>query len=332
MSDHHFYSAEWLALLLLIPILVLIDWRFIRHKHPVLMMPVIPTRQKAPWYEVFQPDTVLLVTKMLTAFFIILALADMRSATMVKKNVPVEEADIVLALDISRSMLMEDIKPNRLSALKDVLSHFVAARSTDRFGVVLYAGESLLLCPLTKNYSFMLSRINQMDYKALADGTAIGVGLASAVNTLRQSQSPHKVIILLTDGENNTGYIDPTTAAEMARRFKIKVYAIGIGSSGLAPYPITDLSGKKTYQYIRTSIDETALTNIATRTGGSYFRATDAVALQKIYAEIDKLQKIKKLRIDLVYNYEYKYFLIPAILCLLLCVMLRLTVYRSILE
>lgn len=201
-----------------------------------------------------------------------------------------EGIDIVLAVDISSSMLARDFEPDRLEAAKDVASKFVNARNHDRIGLVVFSGESFTQCPLTTDHAVVVNLINELKSGMIEDGTAIGLGLANAVNRLKDSQAKSKVIILLTDGVNNRGSIAPQTAAELAKTFGIKVYTIGVGSYGNAPYPVQTPFGIQ-MQQMPVEIDEPSLIAISELTGGRYFRADDKAKLERIYEEIDKLEK-----------------------------------------
>ena len=203
-----------------------------------------------------------------------------------------EGIDIVLAVDISSSMLARDFAPDRLEAAKEVASKFVNARNHDRIGLVVFSGESFTQCPLTTDHAVVVNLLNELKSGMIEDGTAIGLGLANAVNRLKDSQAKSKVIILLTDGVNNRGSIAPQTAAELAKTFGIKVYTIGVGSYGTAPYPVQTPFGIQ-MQQMPVEIDETSLISIADLTGGRYFRADDNSKLESIYEEIDQLEKDK---------------------------------------
>ncbi len=208
------------------------------------------------------------------------------------QNSSTEGIDIVVALDISTSMLAEDLKPNRLEAAKSIASSFVAGRPNDNIGLVVFSAESFTQCPLTTDHAVLINLFNSIRSGMIEDGTAIGLGLANAVSRIKDSEAKSKVIILLTDGTNNRGEIDPITAAELARTFGIRVYTIGVGTQGKAPYPFQTANGV-VYQNIDVSIDEDPLKQIASMTGGVYFRATDNHKLQSIYEEIDRLEKTK---------------------------------------
>ncbi|WP_168193950.1 VWA domain-containing protein [Pontibacter sp. SGAir0037] len=326
-----FQDPLWFALFGLVPVLMLLCHKFWRHQFPVLLLPHTQGQKGLQAREWLTPPELLFFLRLLTISFLILGLANLKTARETRHAAPALGIDIVLALDISGSMMLEDIKPNRLEALKDVLTRFVAGRAEDRFGLVLYAGESINWCPITQDYGFLLAKLREMDGEALADGTAIGLGLASAVNALKGSSSKGKVVILLTDGENNAGFVHPLTAAELAKEHQVKVYTIGIGTTGLAPLPLTDLNGNKVYQYVPVKIDEAMLTKIAERTGGAYFRATNAKALEAIYQEIDQLEKTPHgIRKETVYHSEYRVFLLIALLLFLLELVLRFTFFRSL--
>lgn len=217
-----------------------------------------------------------------------------------------EGIDIILCIDVSGSMTAQDFKPNRMEAAKNVAMDFVSHRPTDRIGIVIFAGESFTQCPLTTDQYVLRSQIQQIRNGLLEDGTAIGSGLATSVDRLRNSKSKSKIIILLTDGVNNGGLIDPSTAKEIAKTFKIKVYTIGVGTDGYAPTPQnTDLG--VVIQNEKVSIDEKLLKNIADETGGQYFRATDNKSLTNIYKEIDKLEK-SKVEITKFSRFTEKYY------------------------
>ena len=208
------------------------------------------------------------------------------------ENISTEGIDIVLVTDVSGSMLAEDFRPNRIEAAKAVAAEFVDGRPNDRIGFVVFAGESFTQCPLTLDHAVVKELIAGVKSGLIEDGTAIGMGLATAVSRLKDSESKSKVIILLTDGVNNKGVIDPMTAAGIASTFGIRVYTVGVGTIGMAPYPVQTPLGTQ-YRNVPVEIDEELLKKIAVQTGGTYFRATDNDKLQLIYAEIDRLEKTK---------------------------------------
>ncbi|MGC8824169.1 MAG: vWA domain-containing protein [Bacteroidales bacterium] len=229
--------------------------------------------------------------QMLAIALIITALARPQSTNR-WKNISSEGIDIVITLDISGSMLAADFKPNRLEAAKDVGAEFIAGRPNDRIGLVVFAAESFTQCPLTTDHATLLNLLKNIKTGMIEDGTAIGMGLATAVNRLRNSKSPSKVIILLTDGVNNQGSIAPMTAAEIAKTFGIRIYTIGVGTRGMAPYPVQTPFGTQ-YQDMEVEIDEPLLQQIAQLTGGKYFRATNNQKLREIYKEIDRMEKTR---------------------------------------
>lgn len=232
-----------------------------------------------------------LIFDLLAAVAIIIALARPQSSSS-GQNVSTEGIDIVLALDISGSMLAEDLKPNRIEAAKKVAEQFIDNRPNDRIGLVVFSGESFTQCPLTTDHAVLKNLLSGIQSGMLTDGTALGEGLATAVNRIRNSKARSKVIILLTDGVNNMGAIAPQTAGEIAKTFGIRVYTIGVGTTGYAPYPFKTPFGIQ-YQNVEVQIDEDVLRQIATETGGKYFRATSTPKLKEIYAEIDQLEKTK---------------------------------------
>ena len=246
------------------------------------------------------------------------------------QNTSTEGIDIVLAMDISSSMLAQDLKPNRLEASKDVAASFINGRPNDNIGLVVFAAESFTQCPLTTDHTVLLNLFKDIQPGIIQDGTAIGLGLANAVSRIKDSQAKSKVIILLTDGVNNAGEIAPVTAAEIAKTFGIRVYSIGVGTQGMAPYPFQTAFGVQ-YQDIPVEIDEATLKQVAATTGGQYFRATDNASLKEIYSEIDKMEKTK----ISVQQYskkqeEYKNWALLLFALLLVEILLRNTLLRNI--
>ena len=277
------------------------------------------------------PLDYLFLIRLMASVLIILALANPELKYRQKIRSPFNTSDIIFALDASKSMLIEDLKPNRSEALKAVLNRFVALRMEDRIGMVLYAGESINWCPLTKNSKQLLQSINSMQQNQLNDGTAIGSGMVSAINALKNSRVKNKVIVLLTDGENNAGTIDPLLAAEFAQRLRIKVYTISIGRTGFAPMPLKDLNGKTYYQQVYCTINEPVLKKIALLTGGTYFKATDVATLRTVYNQINKMETSQQ---RWVYRNRYDSYrlilVIAAILLLLAETILKMTVLRTL--
>lgn len=230
--------------------------------------------------------------RVITLLAFTIALARPQSS-QVNETVNSEGIDIILSMDISGSMLAQDFIPNRIEAAKKVADNFVQHRITDRIGLVIFSGESFTQCPLTTDQQIIREQLKNIRSGLLEDGTAIGMGLATAVDRLRNSKAKSKVIVLLTDGVNNAGLIDPITALEIAKAYQIKVYTIGIGSEGSAPYPVQDAFGNTQMQQMPVQIDEPLMQRISKETGGKYYRAKDNDALQKIYADIDKLEKTR---------------------------------------
>ncbi|MBP7507021.1 MAG: VWA domain-containing protein [Prolixibacteraceae bacterium] len=246
------------------------------------------------------------------------------------ENVSTEGIDIVMAVDVSTSMLARDLRPDRLEAAKDVASSFIAGRPYDRIGLVVFAGESFTQCPLTTDHPVVTNLLRETATGILQDGTAIGNGLATAVNRLKESEAISKVIILLTDGENNAGEIPPITAAEIAKTFGIRVYTIGVGTIGTAPYPMQTPFGIQV-QNIPVKIDEESLQSIAGLTGGKYFRATSNDKLKQIYAEIDALEKSKiEVKEFSKKQEEFQPFAIAAALLLIAGILFKVTIFRNI--
>ena len=269
------------------------------------------------------------VLRMLAIALLIVVLARPQS-TNSWQNSSTEGIDIVMAMDISTSMLAEDLKPNRLEAAKDVAASFINGRQNDNIGLVVFAAESFTQCPLTIDHGVLLNLFKDIQPGIIQDGTAIGLGLANAVSRIKDSQAKSKVIILLTDGVNNTGEIAPVTAAEIAKTFGIRVYTIGVGTQGEAPYPIPTAFGVQ-YQNVPVEIDEQVLKQIASTTGGQNFRATDNSSLKEIYSEIDQLEKTKiSVQEFSKKQEEYKNWALLVFALLLIEVLLRNTVLRNI--
>jgi len=263
---------------------------------------------------------------------IVLAIARPQTMDVSTRTKTNKGIDIVMAIDVSSSMLAQDLKPDRLSALKQVAASFIDERLSDRIGLVVYAGESYTKTPITSDKSIVKAALNEIDYQGIIeDGTAIGMGLATAVNRLKDSRAKSKVIILLTDGVNNSGFIDPKIATELAVEFGIKTYTIGLGSNGTARAPVAILpNGNFQYGLTKVEIDEALLKEIAEATGGIYFRATDNRKLEEIYAEINKLEKTEVEEFK-YYNYEEKYriLVLMALALLLIEWFTRNTLFKS---
>ncbi len=269
------------------------------------------------------------VLQILSLSFLIVALARPQSSNS-WSNVTTQGIDIVIALDISSSMLAMDFRPNRIEAAKDVATQFISGRTNDRIGLVVFSGESFTQCPLTTDRATVINLFKGMESGMIEDGTAIGNGLATAVSRLKDSDAISKVVILLTDGENNRGEIAPVTAAELAKTFGIRVYTVGVGTIGTAPYPVQTPFGVQV-QDVEVKIDEVTLQKIAATTDGKYFRATNNNKLTEIYEEIDKLEKSK---IDVKEfskrEEEYLMYALFAALLLMVGMFLKTTIFRNI--
>ena len=271
----------------------------------------------------------LFVLRMAAFALIIVVLARPQSSNR-WETVTTEGIDIVMALDISGSMLAQDFKPDRLEAAKRISTQFISGRPNDRIGLVIFSGESFTQCPLTTDHTSLINLFNSVHSGMIEDGTAIGLGLANAVSRIKDSDAISKVVILLTDGVNNRGSIEPMTAAEIAKTFGIRVYAIGVGTRGMAPYPVQTPFGVQ-YRDMPTEIDEDLLKEIAKMTDGQYFRATDNENLKKVYEEIDQMEKSKiSVQEHHKKTEEYLKFAIAAALLLLLEILLRYTVLRNL--
>jgi len=267
--------------------------------------------------------------KICALILLIIALARPQSSTNWEESTT-EGIDIILSMDISGSMLAEDLKPNRLEASKEVAMDFISKRANDRVGLVIFSGESFTQCPLTTDHNVLINLFKDVKSGMVEDGTAIGMGLATAVNRLKESDAISKVIILLTDGVNNKGVVAPFTAAEIAKKFGIRVYTIGVGTEGYAPYPFQTPFGIQ-YQDVEVQIDEETLQNIATVTDGKYFRATNNSKLKEIYKDIDKLEK-SKIEVTEFHkrSEEFNKFAIPALLLLVLGFILEKTYLKQL--
>ena len=271
------------------------------------------------------------VLRFIILFLLIAALAR-PVQPLSEKDFETEGIDIILSLDISGSMLAEDFKPeNRLFVAKKEAKNFIHGRHNDRIGLVIFAGKAFSQCPLTLDYKILDQLIDDIQIGMIEDGTAIGMGLATSVNRLKNSSAKSKVIILLTDGDNNAGNIDPITASELAKTFGIRVHTIGVGRGGLVDFPVMDPLFGKRYVQVQMDVDEFGLKRIADITGGKYFRARDTESLRQIYSTIDKLEKTKiKVHLYKSYNELFKYLLIPAILILFLELVLSRTLLLKV--
>lgn len=321
----------WL-LLLVIPIVAYFIWKHLGKKNPSLLFSSTSELQDLPGSWKTYGIWVAPVLQILAFCLVILALArPQHKNTTVERNA--EGIDIVMTLDISTSMKAEDLKPNRLEAAKSVAEDFVNKRVSDRIGLVLFARKSFTMVPPTLDYDLLKRLLGDVEMGVVEDGTAIGMGIATAVNRLKESNAESKVIILLTDGQNNAGEIDPVTAADLAVSYDIKIYTIGAGTRGTAPYPVRDPIFGDRYQNVEVNIDEEMLTQIANMTDGSYFRATDTEKLENIYSQIDELERTEIEEVIYTDVEElYPRFIIPAILLLLLSIISEQFLFRKAIE
>lgn len=326
-----FINKHWFWLLFLLPLTIL--WYISKHNQQtaVLKIPSLEGfKSTSSWLPKFRH--VLFVLRLLAVTLIITALARPQTVEVSTKIKTTRGIDIVMAIDVSTSMLAKDLSPDRLEALKNVAADFIKRRPNDRIGLVLYAGESYTKTPITSDKDIVLTSLKNIKHdNNIENGTAIGLGLATAVNRLKDSKAKSKIIILLTDGVNNGGFISPLTASDIAAEYGIKTYTIGLGTNGMALSPVAySPNGGFQYKHVQVEIDEKLLKEIADATGGTFFRATDNKKLEEIYEEINKLEKteIEEFR---YFNYEDKYrpLVIVAIILLLLEFILKITIFRS---
>ena len=327
----YFANPNYMWLFLSFPLIIV--WYFLTSKkvQPVLKISSIKGfQQKSSFLAKLQP--LLFVLKLLSLSLIILALSRPQTMDVSTRTKTNKGIDIVMAIDISSSMLAQDLKPNRLSSLKRVASSFIDDRISDRIGLVIYAGESYTKTPITSDRAIVKNALRDIRYDGIIeDGTAIGMGLATAVNRLKDSRAKSKVIILLTDGVNNSGFIDPKIASELAVEYQIKTYTIGLGSNGTARAPVGILpNGKFQYGLTKVEIDEALLKTIAKNTGGLYFRATDNKKLEEIYSEINKLEKTEVEEFK-YFNYDEKFrpLILLALALILIEWLARNTLFKS---
>ena len=332
MGDVTFLHPGFFWLFLLLP--VAIGWYIWKRKQQSATL-TISTLQgfKATPSLLAKLKPALFALRLLALSAMIVALARPRSVDVSSKTKTTRGIDIVMAMDVSGSMLAKDLKPNRLEALKEVAETFVDNRPNDRIGLVVYAGESYTKTPVTSDKELVKQAIKSVEYddSVLQDGTGIGVGLATAINRLKESKAKSRIIILLTDGVNNAGFIDPRMAADIAKEYGIKVYTIGIGTNGNAQFPYAKTpDGRFLYQMMKVEIDEGLMKEIAKKTDGRYFRATSNSKLKAIYDEINKLETTEVNEMKF-YNYDERYrpWVLAALGLLLVEVLLRKTIYRS---
>ncbi len=327
-----FMHPHFLWLLLVIPIALFWHY-FIKNQQDVaLKMSTTEglSRQKTLLIKL---RPFLYVLKLLALGFIIIALARPRNTQKSSYTDNTSGIDIVIATDVSGSMLATDFKPNRLEAIKEVAHTFIQKRVNDRIGLVVYAGESYTRTPVTSDKAMLLNSLKEVQYNGmvLQDGTAIGIGLATAINRLKDSKTKSKIIILLTDGVNNVGSLDPISAAEIAKEYGIKVYTVGVGTNGMANFPVAkDTNGNIVFQPQKVEIDEKLMQEIATTTNGKYFRATDNKKLEAIYDEIDRLEKSKITENRfMMFDEQFRPWLLIGLFLLALEMILSRTLFKS---
>ena len=331
MKNVTFLNPEFFWLFLLLPIAIAwFFWNRNKQSASLKISSLKGFQVKSSVLPKLKP--ILFVLRLLALSFIIIALARPRTVDVSNKTKTTRGIDIVIAVDVSGSMLAKDLKPNRLESLKKVAVNFVDGRPNDRFGIVVYAAESYTKTPVTSDKSVVINAIKDIQYdNVIKDGTGIGMGLATAVNRLKDSKAKSKVIILLTDGVNNAGFIEPETAADIAREYGIKVYTIGLGTNGMAESPYAYApNGGFLFRMMPVEIDEALMKSIAKKTDGKYFRATNNSKLEAIYGEINKLETTE-IEEQKFYNYDEKFrpLIWIAGLLLLIEILARQTIFRS---
>jgi Ca-activated chloride channel family protein len=329
MFDHlEFAKPEFLYFLLVIPLLAVWYWYRYKRDHAEIQLSGTASFEENPKSIKQYLYFLLYVFRLIAIGLLIIALARPQT-TSSRQDVTIEGIDIVMALDVSGSMLAMDLKPDRLEAAKEVASEFISGRPNDRFGLVIFSGEAFTQCPLTTDHQVIKRMFEDIKSGMIEDGTAIGDGLATSVNRLKDSKAVSKVIILLTDGVNNMGSLDPLSSAEIAKIYGVRIYTIGVGTMGLAPYPVQTPFGMD-IRDMEVKIDEELLQQVAELTNGRYFRATSNQKLREIYQEIDKLEKSK---IDVTEfqkkKEEFFLFALVAFLLITMEILLRFTVFRS---
>ncbi len=331
MNDITFMNPGFFWLFLLLPVLIAwYLWKKQEQTAVLKMSSIAGFKGKSSIISKLKPA--LFILRIIALSSLIIAMARPRTVDVSSKTKNSRGIDIVMSIDVSGSMLAKDFKPNRLEALKVVGKDFVEGRPNDRIGLVLYAAEAYTQTPVTSDKAIMIDAIRNIKYNnILQDGTAIGMGLATAINRLKDSEAKSKVIILMTDGVNNSGFIEPETASDIAKEYGIKVYTIGIGTNGMAEFPYAyGPNGNFLFKMMPVEIDEALMKNIASKTGGKYFRATNSTKLKSIYEEINKLETTEVEEFKF-YNYKelFRPFAILAGLLLLIEIILKQTVFRS---
>lgn len=329
MIFNDFHNIIWLFIFA-----PLILWVYIKvHPHGRVRFSSVKNLKRLKPSRAIQARHILIVLRLAALCLLVLAL--MRPQKGVEETkIKTEGIDIVLAVDVSGSMLAEDFlldgeRKNRLEAVKDVVRDFIKKRSSDRIGLVVFAGQAYTQCPLTLDYGVLLKFLDKIDIGMIEDGTAVGDGLATALARLKDMESGSKVVVLLTDGVNNAGRVDPPNAAGLARALGVRVYTIGAGSKGKVPYPARDFFGNKVYQWVIIDVDEDSLRDIAGETGGKYFRATDTKKLQEIYGEIDRLERTE---MEVTSYGDYKELFTPFVLIALVLMLIEVTLRYTVLR
>lgn len=329
LENISFANPDFFWLFLILPLAIL--WYILKQREQTASLRISSIKGFGHQSILPKLKPVLFILRLLALSALIVAMARPQTEDISTRSKTTKGIDIVMAIDVSSSMLARDLKPNRLFALKEVAADFIKKRPNDRIGLVVYAGEGYTKTPITTDKSIVLNALEEITYGQLEDGTAIGMGLATSVNRLKESTAKSKIIILLTDGVNNSGFIEPQTAADLAIEFGIKTYTIGLGTNGNALSPIAyNADGSFRYGMRQVEIDEALLKDIAQETGGMYFRATDNESLEEIYDEINTLEKTEVEEFK-YYRYEEKYrpWVLLAGALLVLEWILRNTLFRS---
>lgn len=330
LSNIHFATPWWLLGLFIVPFIVW--WVYFSgriNQTSIVISDLRGIEHLTTWKEKVYPYLPVLKVCAVVLFIVAMARPQL---SLTEEKVKAEGIDIMLAMDLSSSMLSRDFEPDRLEVSKMVAKEFVSKRAHDRIGLVVFSGEAFTQCPLTTDHNMVTDFLSGLQVGMLQDGTAIGMGLATAVNRLKDSKSKSKIIILLTDGVNNAGYINPNTAAEIAREYGVKVYTIAVGSMGQALSPVNRRSdGEYLFAMASVEIDTELLKQISQMTDGKYFRAVDRPSLETIYKEIDRLEKTEiEVNVYKRYKDEFRNFLIPGLILLLIWWLLGQTVFRTL--
>ena len=326
-----FGQPYYLLLLLLLPILILWYFKQGQNQEATIRYSNLDLIPESVIRSGRMKNLVFILGRIAIMLLIILAWARPRISDTIRET-KTEIIDILLVIDQSSSMLAQDFKPNRLEAAKEVAKTFIKEREGDRLGLIVFAGESYIQCPLTRDIDVLLEFTDEIEIiDREHDGTAIGMAIANSINRLRESEAKSKTIILLSDGSNNQGELDPITAADLAAKFDIKIYTVAAGTHGLAPYPVTDAWGRQVIQKVQVDVDEETLKEIANITGGQFFRATDNKSLQKVYQEIDELERTE-IEVTEYQNYTefYSWLTIPAAFASIFLIILSRGIFHKL--